>query len=406
MASIAAKHPSKNFMNPAARMRRSRQLQRAGAYHVNFVLAADARMRLVEAGWLGRADRDDKAAITAAVIECLAQTLGLQNGENEMPIKKAVPGHAQASPARETGFGLPTARNSKEAIPRAPQGLDKATALAAYRELLRGAELPAELVAVATAADLEVARARVVDFIAAASTEGGLGRWAERDRYRIISRWQSGQSSPQVLANEYGRPFLARTIAERQGTEAAAAQAVRRSAGLTIALSLVDSTIGELRARNFLAADANCAAGTALSAAVLRAIEFALDLPADRRLVDDRPHFAGPLARRSLAKAKQAAAAAQRPGETTISLHLPADVVWKLVDRFAPMAEAMVRGAVYQVASMADPEDEAMVRGAVYRAIALALNPPPPPPPPPMTPAEIYRAATAMDAFQRRGRIR
>ena len=119
VASIAAKHPSKNFMNPAARMRRSRQLQRAGAYHVNFVLAADARMRLVEAGWLGRAGRDDKAAITAAVIECLAQTLGLQNGENEMPIKKAVPGHAQASPARERLQRPVTAKKPSHGLRRA-----------------------------------------------------------------------------------------------------------------------------------------------------------------------------------------------------------------------------------------------------------------------------------------------
>ena len=378
-------------MTAAARMRRSRQLQRAGAYHVNFVLAADARMRLVEAGWLRRVDRDDKGAITAAVIECLAQTLGLQNGEDEMPIEKAVPGHAQASPVRETGFGLPKARKSKEAIPRALQRPDKATALAAYRDLLRGAELPTELVAAATAADLEAARASVEEFVESLKREGGLGRWAERERDRLLSRWQFGQSSPQVLAKEYGCPFLTRAIAERQRIEVAAAQAARRSAGLTIGLSLSDSTISELRARNFLAADANCAEGAALSAAVLRAIEFALDLPADTRLVDDREHFAGPLARRSRGSTRPMPAAVQRPGAITITLHLPADIVWRLVDRIAPMA---------------DPEDEVAMRGAVYRAIWLALNPPPPPPPPPMTPAEIYQAATAMDAFQRRGPIR
>ena len=371
-------------------MRRSRQLQRAGAYHVNFVLAADARMRLVEAGWLRRVDRDHKGAITAAVIECLAQALGLQTEKNEMSVKKAVSGHAEASPARETDFGVHRAPVSKEAIPRALKRPSKAAALAAYRELLRGAELPTELVTAATAADLEAARASVEEFIGSLKREGGLGRWAERERDRLLSRWQFGQSSPQLLAKEYGCPFLTRAIAERERVEAVAAQAARRSAGLTIGLSLSDSTISELRAQDLLGDEANCEEGATLSAAVLRAIEFALALPADARLVH-RQHLAGPLARRSVGNAGPLPADAQWPCATRISLHLSADIVKRLVDRVAPEA---------------DPEDEAAMRGAVYRAIWLALNPPPPPPPPPMTSAEIYRAATVMEAFQRRGRIR
>ena len=129
-------------MTGAERMRRSRELQRRGAYHVDFVLAEDARMRLIEAGWLRRTDRDDKAAITAAVVACLTRTLCAQRGETEVPINKATAGRVKAPPAGEEGPGLSVARNGEETTPRPSQRPDKAAALAAYRDLLRGAELP------------------------------------------------------------------------------------------------------------------------------------------------------------------------------------------------------------------------------------------------------------------------
>ena len=88
-------------MTGAERMRRSRQVQQVGAYHVNFIIGQDARMRLIEAGWLRRADRDDKQAITAAVVECLTKALKV-SGESETSIKNAAAGHAEAPLLAET----------------------------------------------------------------------------------------------------------------------------------------------------------------------------------------------------------------------------------------------------------------------------------------------------------------
>jgi phenylpyruvate tautomerase PptA (4-oxalocrotonate tautomerase family) len=407
-------------MTGADRMRRSRELQRRGAYHVDFVLAQDARMRLIEAEWLRRTDRDDKAAITAAVVACLTQTLDAQRGETEVLIDEATAGRVKAPAAREEGPGLSIARNGKETTPRPSQRPEKAAALAAYRDMLRGAELPGDLMAQATAADLDAARTSILDFVATASTAGGFGRWAENQRQETLRHWQLLQSFPDKLAGEYGIPFLERAIRDREEREATAAKAARLADGVELGeIELSGNTICQLVDRNFLSAENNRKDRKALTAAALRAVETALDLPWDRL----PPPFAVETGRSSpraaavvrnttlmalrealhgapaeyaaeieatIDKAERAHAAKieQLARSASISPKLPAELVRRLVDR--------------QFLAFEDCETPGAVRAAFCRAIALGLNPPPPPPPPRMTPVEISLATIAMNAFQRR----
>jgi hypothetical protein len=312
-----------------------------------------------------------------------------------------------------------SARDGTAAIPRRP---DKAAALAAYRELLRGAELPTELVEAATAGDLDAARASILDFIAAASSEGGLGRWAETERHNLLSRWRLAQNSPGVLAHEYGVPFLQSAIRNRQRSDAEAAKAARLADGVALGeIELSGDTICRLVDRNFLSAGTDRKDRKALTAAALRAVEAALDLPWDRlplpSAVDtgrSSPRAAAAVRNTTLTALRQAlhgepaeyaaeieatidkaeraraAKAEQLARSTSISPILPAELVRRFVDR----------GFLV----FADCETPRVVRAAFCRAIALGLNPPPPPPPVSMSPGEIALATIAMNAFQRRVR--
>ncbi len=116
-------------MSGRERMRRCRGLQHAGAYHVNFVLAQDTRLRLV--GLLRCASRDD---ITTAVVDCLARALGMKGGKRDVGNESRCGHHP--------GVGA-----GKRETPRPASPPDKAAALLAHLDLLRGAELPGDLVA-------------------------------------------------------------------------------------------------------------------------------------------------------------------------------------------------------------------------------------------------------------------
>jgi hypothetical protein len=341
----------------------------------------------------------------------------MQRGENEVSIKSAATGHAEASSAHEERARPIIARDRKAAIPRHP---DKAAALAAYRELLRGAELPDDLVEAATAGDLDAARASILDFIAAASSEGGLGRWAETERHNILSRWGLMQNFPDELVREYGVPFLEGAIRDRKKREATAAEAARRAKGVALGeIELSGDTICRLVDRNFLSAGTDRKDRKSLTAAALRAVEAALDLPWDRlpppSAVDtgrSSPRAAAAVRNTTLTALRQAlhgesaeyaaeieatidkaeraraAKAEQLARSASISPQLPAELVRRFVDR--------------GFLAFADSETPRVVRAAFYRAIALGLNPPPLPPPARMTPGEISLATIAMNAFQRR----
>jgi hypothetical protein len=341
----------------------------------------------------------------------------MQRGENEVSIKSAATGHAEASSAHEERARPIIARDRKAAIPRHP---DKAAALAAYRELLRGAELPDDLVEAATAGDLDAARASILDFIAAASSEGGLGRWAETERHNILSRWGLMQNFPDELVREYGVPFLEGAIRDRKKREATAAEAARRAKGVALGeIELSGDTICRLVDRNFLSAGTDRKDRKSLTAAALRAVEAALDLPWDRlpppSAVDtgrSSPRAAAAVRNTTLTALRQAlhgesaeyaaeieatidkaeraraAKAEQLARSASISPQLPAELVRRFVDR--------------GFLAFADSETPRVVRAAFYRAIALGLNPPPLPPPARMTPGEISLATIASDAFQRR----
>jgi hypothetical protein len=59
------------------RMRRHRWLRRQGAVNINLIIGADAVQRLTEKGWLARADRGNRDAVTSAVVRLAAHALGL-----------------------------------------------------------------------------------------------------------------------------------------------------------------------------------------------------------------------------------------------------------------------------------------------------------------------------------------
>jgi hypothetical protein len=341
----------------------------------------------------------------------------MQRGENEVSIESAATGHAEASPAHEERARPIIALDGTAAIPRHP---DKAAALAAYRGLLRGAELPDDLMAQATAADLDAARTSILDFVATASTAGGFGRWAENQRRETLRHWQLLQNFPDKLAGEYGIPFLEREIRDREEREATAAEAARRAKGVDLGeIELSGDTIARLVDRNFLSAGTDRKDRKALTAAALRAVEAALDLPWNRlplpSAVDtgrSSPRAAAAVRNTTLTALRQAlhgesaeyaaeieatidkaerahaAKVAQLARRTSISPLLPAELVRRFVDR--------------GFLAFADSETPRVVRAAFCRAIALGLNPPPPPPPARMTPGEIALAAIAMNAFQRR----
>ena len=61
----------------ALRMRRHRQLREAGAVLVQFVVAPDAVQRLVNSGWLTESEREDRDAVTTALVRTSAASLNL-----------------------------------------------------------------------------------------------------------------------------------------------------------------------------------------------------------------------------------------------------------------------------------------------------------------------------------------
>ena len=227
-----------------------------------------------------------------------------------MPINKAPAARVKAPPAGEEGPGLSVARNGKETTPRPSQRPHLASALAAYRDLLRGAELPDDLVAQATAADLDAARTSILDFVATASTEGGLGRWAENERHRILSRWQIIRISPQILADEYGVPFLQLAIRNRQRSDAEANLAARRAKGLTLSLDLFPSTIRGLAERKFLPADTDWEDRSELGPLPCGLSSSRSDCPSRRcrfMIITGVPRLAAPLSREDLTPSRPCA---------------------------------------------------------------------------------------------------
>jgi hypothetical protein len=304
-----------------------------------------------------------------------------------------------------------SARDGTAAIPRRP---DKATALAAYRELLRGAELPADLMAQATAGDLDAARTSILDFVATASTAGGFGRWAENQRRETLRHWQLLQNFPDKLAGEYGIPFVEREIRDRKKREATSAEAARRAKGVPLGeIELSGDTICRLVDRNFLPAGTDRTDRAALTAAALWGVEAALDRlppPASIDIGSSSPRAASLRRSERLAALRQvllrdddlppelaaalgnvarseAGKAAQLKRGVTISPTLPAKMIDRLVDR--------------QFLANEDREEPRAQRAAFSRALAIGLDPPRPAAVR-MTPGEIALAAIAMNAFQRR----
>jgi hypothetical protein len=337
----------------------------------------------------------------------------MQRGENEVSIKSAATGHAEASSAHEERARPIIARDGTAAIPRHP---DKAAALAAYRELLRGAELPDDLVEAATAGDLDAARASILDFIAAASSEGGLGRWAETERHNILARWGLMQNFPDELVREYGVPFLEGAIRDRKKREATAAEAARRAKGVPLGeIELSGDTICRLVDRNFLPAGTDRTDRAALTAAALWGVEAALDRlppPASIDIGSSSPRAASLRRSERLAALRQvllrdddlppelaaalgnvarseAGKAAQLKRGVTISPTLPAKMIDRLVDR--------------QFLANEDREEPRAQRAAFSRALAIGLDPPRPAAVR-MTPVEISLAIIASDAFRRRAK--
>jgi hypothetical protein len=117
--------------------------------------------------------------------------------------------------------------------PVADEHIRKGAALRDYHELLRGAELPPALVNLATAADLETAKAALLSFVKADDPK----LWPSFAA-RIRDGWSRAQSSRQRLLDDYGIPFLQAEIQRRFEREAEAEEAARRDRGLTISLHL------------------------------------------------------------------------------------------------------------------------------------------------------------------------
>ena len=118
-----------------------------------------------------------------------------------MSIDTAAASRAKATLAREVGQPVSGGtRNGKAATQRPPPRSEKAVALAAYCDLLRGASLPDDLVAVATAADLKEARRALAEDVDGMITGRGWNRWAIAGRSEMLTRWEL--ATPQRRAEE------------------------------------------------------------------------------------------------------------------------------------------------------------------------------------------------------------
>ena len=162
----------------------------------------------------------------------------------------------------------------------------KTAALASYRALLRGAELPDALVAEALAADLVAAR-ESLDQIA---TMGG-GNGVE-----MRHQWDLAQASPKRLAAEFGAPFLSLAINSRLRDEAEAQEEARRQKGAEVFVLLPADTVGRLVDRRFIDA-ADRENPEKLASAVREALDFALDPPPLRPAPMAAPEPATPVFR-------------------------------------------------------------------------------------------------------------
>jgi hypothetical protein len=151
----------------------------------------------------------------------------------------------------------------------------KTAALASYRALLRGAELPDALVAEALAADLVAAR-ESLDQIA--TMEPASGYAVRLDLVQVRRQWDLAQASPKRLAAEFGAPFLSLAINSRLRDEAEAQEEARRQKGAEVFVLLPADTVGRLVDRRFIAA-ADRENPEKLACAVREALDFALDPP-------------------------------------------------------------------------------------------------------------------------------
>ena len=59
----------------ALRMRRARHRKSQGAVMVNFLIGSDAIETLIELGWLGQDDRDDRGQVIGAIVRLAACAL-------------------------------------------------------------------------------------------------------------------------------------------------------------------------------------------------------------------------------------------------------------------------------------------------------------------------------------------
>lgn len=159
----------------------------------------------------------------------------------------------------------------------------KTTALEAYRQVLRGIELPPALGEISTGEDLEAARQDLLEFVA-----GNQPEYGPEFRAQIRDGWHKAQSSRQALLEVYGVPFLSAAINRRLARAAAAEEEARLARGVTISLHLPGSIIDRLVARGLVeggeredAETLACAARTAISGWLDRPLEPAPALSAE-----------------------------------------------------------------------------------------------------------------------------
>jgi hypothetical protein len=148
--------------------------------------------------------------------------------------------------------------------------LEKAVALAAFRRLLDGATLPADLVAEAIAADLMAARRDLADFLECLVSGQGWSRHTEWDRGELLQKWKV--ATPEQRSSEWGAPKLRTAILARTRAAAAAAREERLSRGIDLDVVLSAETIEKLVKKGFVSAAADRDPVT-LSAAVFRILE-------------------------------------------------------------------------------------------------------------------------------------
>ena len=82
--------------------------------------------------------------------------------------------------------------------------LEKAVALAAFRRLLDGATMPADLVAEATAADLMAARRDLADFLECLVSGQGWNRHTQSGRGELFQQWKV--ATPERRSGKWGAP--------------------------------------------------------------------------------------------------------------------------------------------------------------------------------------------------------